>query len=79
MSLPMRTVSFKVPASLDDTLNQLARRRNTTRSALFRQALEALTTVEQGSFTAIADDLVKPSEGPPDLSTNPTYMAGFGE
>ncbi len=34
---------------------------------------------EQRSFTGVADDLVKPSEGPPDLSTSPTYMTGFGK
>ena len=79
MPTTMRTVSFKVPAGLDETLNDLARRRRTTRSALFREALENLTQSERRSFTQVADELVKPVEGPADLSTNPAYMTGFGE
>jgi predicted transcriptional regulator len=72
----MRTVSFKVPASLDDAIRELARSRRTTRSALFREALENLTRSERLSFTAAADALVQLREGPEDLSSNPAYLEG---
>lgn len=79
MSNPMRTVSFKLPEPLDDTLTDLARRRGSSRSALVRQALEALATDNSGSVTAVVDKLVEPLDGPADLSTNPKHMTMYGK
>ena len=39
MAKPTRTVSFTLPEQLDDALTDLARRRNSSRSALVREAL----------------------------------------
>jgi Arc/MetJ-type ribon-helix-helix transcriptional regulator len=75
----MRTVSFKLPPELDDQLNELARRRCASRSAVVREALEALRADSRRSFTALAGDLVGCVEGPGDLSTNPRYMDDFGK
>lgn len=41
---------------------------------------QSATTDESRSFLEIAGDLIGSLEGlPPDLSTNKSYMAGFGE
>jgi predicted transcriptional regulator len=75
---PMRTVSFKLPERLDDALSDLARRRKSSRSALVREAVEALAKGKRRSVTAAVDELGNRLEGPPDLSTNPKHMAGYG-
>ncbi len=79
MAKPMRTVSFKLPEHLDDALSDLARRRNSSRSALVREALEGLVTSGRRSVTAAVDGLVAPLDGPTDLSTNPKHLAGYGK
>lgn len=79
MANPMRTVSFKLPEQLDDALSDLARRRRSSRAALVREALEALTANECHSVTTIVDALVVPLDGPVDLSTNPKHMSGYGK
>lgn len=78
MANPMRTVSFKLSEQLDDALSELARRRKSSRSALVREALEALAKGTRRSVTAAVDELVTPVEGPADLSTNPKHMIGYG-
>ena len=79
MTHPMRTVSFKLPEHLDDALSDLARRRKSSRAALVREALEGLATGGRRSVTAAVDGLVSPLDGPTDLSTNPTHLAGYGK
>jgi Arc/MetJ-type ribon-helix-helix transcriptional regulator len=78
MATPMRTVSFKLPEDLDDTLNELARSRGASRSALLREALEALAKGKRRSVTALAGNLVGSLEGPTDLATNRKHMAAYG-
>jgi len=80
MPAPMRTVSFKLPEKLDAALNDLARRRKSTRSALVREALEALAKGKRPSVTAAVDELIGSleGEGPRDLSTNPKHLVGYG-
>ena len=79
MANPMRTVSFKLPEHLDDALSDLARRRKSSRSALVREALDHLTSGGRRSVTAAVDALLRPLDGPPDLSTNPRHMVGYGK
>lgn len=79
MGDPMRTVSLKLPAELDEALTELSARRRTTRSALLREALERLTREERKSVGELASDLIGSLEGPKDLSFSPKYMKGFGE
>jgi Arc/MetJ-type ribon-helix-helix transcriptional regulator len=79
MPRAMRTVSFKLPADTDRALDDLARRRGSSRSAVIREAVEALARGEKRSVTELAGDLVGSVRGPGDLSTNPDYMDGFGE
>ncbi|MCU0648774.1 MAG: ribbon-helix-helix domain-containing protein [Gemmatimonadaceae bacterium] len=74
----MRTVSFTLPESLDDALTELARRCNSTRSVLVRDALERLTRDGYHSVTTLVNELVGPLDGPADLSTNPKRLRGYG-
>jgi hypothetical protein len=74
----MRAISLKVPESLDRRLTELAARRNTTRSALLREALEAFAAEPSRSVTSLAGDLVGSLSGPRDLATAPRHMADYG-
>lgn len=78
MTPPMRTVSFKLPEDLDDALNELARSRGASRSALVREALESLAKGQWRSVTSLAGSLVGSVEGPTDLATNRKHMSGYG-
>jgi Arc/MetJ-type ribon-helix-helix transcriptional regulator len=78
MSAPMRTVSFKLPKDVDDALNELARSRGSSRSALVREALEFLAKGKRRSVTSLAGNLVGSVEGPSDLATNRKHMSGYG-
>ena len=78
MATPMRTVSFKLPPRLDAALDRLALDRKSSRSALVREALEALERRSRPSVTARVDELVGSLDGPVDLSTNPKHMRGYG-
>lgn len=79
MAHPMRTLSFKLPAPLDDALRALARRRGATRSALVREAIEALSSRGRRSVTDVVDELIGSVDGPADLSTSPRHMKGYGK
>lgn len=79
MATPMRTISFKLPADLDDALGELARQRRSTKSELVREGLEAFTKRKRLSVTASAGSLVGSLDGPRDLSTGGRYMAGYGK
>lgn len=78
MAPPMRTVSFKLPEDLDDALSELARSRGASRSAVVREALEALAKGKRRSVTSLAGDLVGSVDGPTDLATNRKHMSGYG-
>lgn len=79
MAAPMKTVSFKLPAELDEALDELARTRRTTRSKLVREAIEVLAKGKRRSVTALAGELVGSVAGPSDLATNPKHLAGYGK
>lgn len=79
----MKTVSLKLPDSLDAQLTILIHRRGTSKSALIREALESYLFRQgvslQGSFLEMAHDLCGCVEGPVDLSTNQDYLDGYGQ
>jgi predicted transcriptional regulator len=75
----MRTVSFKLPEDLDDALSKLALRRGASRSALVREAIAAFAADKPRTVTSAVDAIVRPMDGPRDLSTNAKHMAGFGK
>jgi len=80
----MKTLTVKLPASLNARLTRTAKQRGQTKSEVVREALETLLNGSDAKRTArsaleLAGDLVGCIEGPGDLSTNPKYMDGFGE
>ena len=76
MTEPMRTISLKLPEHLDRALTELAKRRQASRSALLREAIEALTRADRPTVGQLADDL---AGSPDDLSTSSEHMSGYGE
>ena len=74
----MRTISLKLPDSLDRTLTKLAASRGTTKSAIVREALEAYAAQSKRSVTALAGALVGSLRGPKDLSSSPRHLKGYG-
>ena len=75
----MRVVSIKLPEELDQQLTEIARRRNASRSAILREALESFARGSRRSVTQAAGDLVGSVHGPRDLAINPKHMLGYGE
>lgn len=91
----MKILSLKLPESLDEALEAAAARQGTTKSALLREALASYLEhtgqvsepaapygeekPPRASFLALAGDLAGCVEGPPDLSTNPEHLRGFGQ
>lgn len=75
----MKTVSFKLPEALDDSLTELARKRKVSRSSLVREALAAYTVAGRASVTAAADAVTMGVNGPRDLSSNPKHLARYGK
>jgi hypothetical protein len=79
----MKTLSLKLPPSLDAKLTSAARQRRTTKTAIVRAALEQYLARNAepplGSVAALAKDLIGiASGGPTDLSYNKKHMKGFG-
>ncbi|MEZ5387725.1 MAG: ribbon-helix-helix protein, CopG family [Prosthecobacter sp.] len=80
----MRTISLKLPDSLQMRLEQESRRRHMTKSALVRVALERELEQPQTADGASCHDLARDLAGsikkplPKDLVTNPRHMKSFG-
>jgi predicted transcriptional regulator len=75
----MRTVSFKLPEDLDEKLDHLALERGTSRSALVREAIAAMSSRATNSVTVLAGELVGSVDGPADLSTNRGHLRDYGQ
>ena len=79
----MKTVSLKVPESLDAALESFAKRTGKSKSAIARDAFQAFFKKGPGKKKSSAHDLAKDLIGkftgaPADLSTNKKYMRGYG-
>lgn len=78
----MKTISLKLPDELERKLAARAERKGTTKSALVREAIEALLSQggggRKGSFLELAGDLIGRLEGPGDLSYNKEYFKDLG-
>ncbi|MDP3154317.1 MAG: CopG family transcriptional regulator [Archangium sp.] len=76
----MESLTIKLPRQLSARVTRLARRRNVSRSALVREALELLTSDRGGEtfidrvsqYVGAGDDL------PADILTNPKHMKVYG-
>ncbi len=79
----MTTISLKIPDDMASRLDAVARAENTSRSALFRQALaDKLKTSalrSKPSLYELSADLCGVGEsGIGDLASNPKYLGDFG-
>lgn len=78
----MKTLSLKLPDEMVRVLEDRARSRGTTKSEILREALAGYLAQSpppgNGSFLAMAGDLVGCLEGPGDLSHNREYLKGYG-
>ncbi len=80
----MKTISLKVPETLDAKLRAAARKRSTNKSALVREALEAFFARGNGapnlSCLDLAPDLAgSVDSGVGDLSYNKKHLEDFGK
>jgi metal-responsive CopG/Arc/MetJ family transcriptional regulator len=75
----MRILSFKLPVDLDEALEDIARSRGTSRSAIVHEALESYVKGKRRSATPLAGQLVGSVDGPADLATNGKYMSRYGK
>lgn len=77
-----RTLTVKIPRPLAARLSARVRKRQTTQSALVREALEgylaADATCRSDSFLSLASDIVGSVSGPVDLSSNRKHRRGYG-
>lgn len=78
----MKTLTIKVPDSLDGRLRNIAVRRGESRSAVIRAALADYVgsdgEIRAGSCLDLVADLAGSTEGPRDLSSNKKHLAGYG-
>ena len=78
----MNTISLKVPETLAIKLENTARQRGISKSALIRDALETYLQTDKAehpeSALSRAADLVGVLSGPEDLSVNKDYLRDFG-
>jgi hypothetical protein len=79
----IETLSIRLSKSERIALRTAARRSKISQGQLVRQALRAYGVAPKDQPKPSAYDLVKDligrqSGAPPDLSTNPKYMEGFG-
>lgn len=83
----MALISLKLPDALDAELAAQAQLRRLSKSELMRRALKAFLqradSMEDqpapSAFDRVADLVGCCEGGPPDLSSNPAHLAGFGE
>jgi len=78
----MRTVSLRLPDELLAKVTALARRRNVSKTAVIRDALESFVdgNAADGGTSAfdLACDLIGSLDGPRDLSHNKRHMKEYG-
>jgi hypothetical protein len=80
----MKTLSLKIPETLDQRLAFEVTRRKIGKSALVREAIERHLGAQSParkpqSFVDLAGDLIGRRKGPADLSTNVKYLKNFGK
>jgi len=77
----MTSITIKMPEELKERLEDQARLRGKSCSAVVRDSLEKeLAASRKPSLLDRIQDLIpKRGSGIPDLATNPKYMKGYGE
>jgi Arc/MetJ-type ribon-helix-helix transcriptional regulator len=78
----MKTISLKLPEDLLAKVQDAAKKRGETMSAVIRESLDEFLAKEKDhilrSCLDHALDLAGRVQGPPDLSTNPAHMDHYG-
>ena len=79
----MKVIAVRVPKSLNTRLEGQAKRDRKSKSALIRQVLESHLVARKGRKGPTTLDIVghligSLKDGPPDLSSNPKHLEGFG-
>jgi hypothetical protein len=78
----VKTITLKIPESLQVQLNALARQSGKSRSEILRRALVQYVARKDeglsGSFLDLSGDLAGSVNGPSDLSTNKTHLQEYG-
>lgn len=78
----MKTLTLKLPETLDTRLNTYARKKGLRKSEIVRLALTEYIAREDagisGSFCDLSQDIVGSIEGPADLSSNKKYLKSYG-
>jgi len=78
----MKTLSLKIPETLEGDLVAYAAERGVSKSEVVREALKKLFGRERPahrkSALVLVEDLVGALEGPEDLASNPAHLEGFG-
>lgn len=78
----MKNISVRLTDAQTRKLARLARKNKTTQSEVVREAIEAYVlrgdTIQPESAAKAAADLAGCVDGPPDLSSNPDHMKGYG-
>lgn len=75
----MKTITVKIPESLERELEKFARKRHVSRSVVLREALNGLAGQRKRSAADLAGELVGKLRGASDLSTASKHMRGYGE
>lgn len=78
----MKTLTLKLPETLETRLSYLARKKGLSRSEIIRRALFEYFSKDlkdSGSFFDLAQDLAGSIEGPSDLSTNEAHFKEYGK
>ena len=84
MLMPTKTITTKLPLSLDRQLEKLAARLKKTKSVVVRLAIQELLRQPDLEFKLSAYEVLSEFEGsisglPEDLSKNTKYMKGYGQ
>ena len=78
----MSTITIEIPETLVSGINRIAERRRVAYTVIIRDALSRYIDATKADSPRSAYDAVKqfvPAQGgPPDLSTNPAYLEGYG-
>jgi hypothetical protein len=76
------TMSLKISPALESKIAADARARRVSKSQIVRELLEkhykSNGKKRRRTFGELAGHLIGVAEGPPDLSSNPKYMEGYG-
>jgi predicted transcriptional regulator len=79
----MKTIAIKLPDDLLAKIQDIAKKRGESRSAVMRESLEEFFAKENRqaalSCLDLARDLAGCVQGPPDLSANPAHMEEYGK